>query len=462
MGTLLVASLLVASCGTRLPDEQRALYSSASSGRAAVDDASTATGSQSKASATGKVTTGGTDADAVTTPDGSETGNDGAAVVAGADGSGETAGSDGPVASACTAPSTEVGVADDVITIGNVSQLSGVIPGFAQPAIDGAQAYVAYTNANGGVCGRALELVVADDGFDAARNSAEVKRLSSSVLAFGGGFSVSDSGYSTALAGTNIVDSGTATTAERKASENNYNAIPLIAGGPEFVHAAKQGVTKAVIVHVAAAAGRTQAEAQQERLEQAGIATELLEVSNTQFSFAGPARNVMDSGAQLMVFISSVSGAVQMAKEMRELGPPLDFEIYAGIYGPSFIEQAGKNAEGAVSVLQFLPFEEAASNAELTNYIGWLNRVAPNEPPGFYSFMGWVQMKILIDAIRGVDGPLTRDALLASMQTFTAFDADGAIPPVDLVNKSGQGCKVLVTVANGKWTRLAPSSGFVC
>lgn len=459
---LLAVCLVTAACGTRLDDEQLAHFDSLSGG------------GTSETAASDAATTGGVaavdDGDVVDSSSG-PVGSTGTATVSGAttdesaSASPESDGSAAPAAGGaapCTAPSSEVGVTDDVITIGNVSQLSGVIPGFARPAVDGAQAYIAFLNAHGGLCGRAVELAVADDGFDAARNAAEVERLSSSVLAFSSGFSVSDSGYASVLAGTNIVDSGTATTEERKQSENNFNAIPVNAAGPEFRFAAEQGVKKAIIVHVAAAAGRTQAEAQQKRMQDVGIQAELLEVSNTQFSFAGTARNVMDSGAQLMLMIYSVSGAVQMTKEMRELGPPLDFEIYTGIYGPGFIEQAGANGEGAVSVLQFLPFEDAAGNAELTNFLSWLGRVAPNEPPGFYSIMGWVQMKMLSDAIAQIDGPITRDALLASIRSFTEYEAGGVIPAVNVITKAGPGCKVVVTVKDGKWVRRTPDNGFLC
>lgn len=458
---LLVLGLVVAACGTRLDDEQLAYYDSLGSGGSGSTTRSAATSSGDGSSASGAETfdpadpvdSGGSAVvvdgpDEAASADPGAGGGDGPAVVAGA--------------TPCSAPSSEVGVTDDTITIGNVSQLSGVLPGFAQPAVDGAQAYLAYLNAHGGLCGRAVELVVADDGFDAARNAAEVKRLSESVLAFGSGFSVSDSGYASVLAGTNIVDSGVATTIERKESENNYNGIAHKSAGPEFRYAAEQGVKKAIIVHVAAAAGRTQAEAQQERMNEVGIETELLEVSNTQFSFAGTARNVMDSGAQLMLMIYSLPGAVQMAKEMRELGPPLEFEIYTGIYGPSFIEQAGPDAEAAHSILQFLPFTDAATNEELASYLNWLNRVAPNEPPGFYSVMAWVQMKMLTDAIAQIDGPITRDALQASIRSFTDYDAGGVIPPVNVVTKAGPGCKVVVTVKNGEWVRRAPDSGFLC
>src|SRR5690242_11189246 len=62
-------------------------------------------------------------------------------------------------AAPCSAPSTAVGVTNDDITVGTISTLSGPRPGFGVSAQSGVQAYVAYRNATGGVCGRKIKLL---------------------------------------------------------------------------------------------------------------------------------------------------------------------------------------------------------------------------------------------------------------------------------------------------------------
>ncbi len=320
-------------------------------------------------------------------------------------------------------------------------------------------------NANGGLCGRELRYQVADDGFEASRNASEASKLKEQVYAFGAGFSVSDSGMATALSGTNVLDVGVGTTPERQGYENFYSYLVSDGGpavDPEWKYAKSKGATKGIIVHVAAAAARNEAERAQASMRGAGIEAELLEISNTQFSFSGPARNVMDSGSQIMVFISDLSASVQMVSEMRELGPPLQFEWYRIAYGQEFLNRAGGNAEGSAAFLEFLPFEEAGSNEEMATYIQWLKRVAPDANPTFDSIGSWISMKLLVQAIRGVEGDLTRDALLASMQKITTYDAGGLIEPMNPAGRESGACKTLVRVKGGKWVREAPANGFLC
>lgn len=463
---LLVSCLLAAACGTRLTDDERALYTAANdssdggdSGTSGSQQATTRTTVRSGSNSPGATVAGSTG--------NSDTGGDAAQ---GGDAGGQSTDGGQPVAAAggeaCAASaSVEKGVSDEAIDIGAVFQLSGPIPGFAQQALNGAQAYVAFVNATGGLCGRELRYQVADDAFEASRNASEAKKLEPNVLAFGGGFSVSDSGMATALAGTNVLDVAVATTPERQGYENLYSHLVSNGGppvDPEWKYAASKGAKKGIIVHVAAAAARNEAVNVRESMSGAGIDAELLEISNTQFSFSGPARNVMDSGAQIMVFISDLNASVQMVAEMRELGKPLPFEWYRIAYGQEFLDRAAGNAEGAMAFLEFLPFEEAGANQEMATYIEWLKRVAPDANPTFDSVNTWISMKLLVQAIRGVEGDITRDSLLASMQRITTYDAGGLIEPMNPADRETKACKLLVRVKGGKWVREAPPSGFLC
>src|SRR3546814_7487410 len=86
------------------------------------------------------------------------------------------------------------GVTPTEIKVGNVSQLSGLVPKFGQTGVNGVKAYFNMINNKGGVCGRQLSLVVADDRFQAATNRAETEKLAGQVLAFVGSTSVVDDG----------------------------------------------------------------------------------------------------------------------------------------------------------------------------------------------------------------------------------------------------------------------------
>jgi branched-chain amino acid transport system substrate-binding protein len=93
-----------------------------------------------------------------------------------------------------TAPATPAApgtpVAKAPLVIGNVSTRAGVIGGQFVMGVETIQAWVANVNAHGGLGGRSLKLISADDGNDSARHQALVKDMveNRGVIAFVGNF----------------------------------------------------------------------------------------------------------------------------------------------------------------------------------------------------------------------------------------------------------------------------------
>src|SRR4029077_588186 len=87
---------------------------------------------------------------------------------------------------------TDVGVTATSITIGNVSDLGGPVPGLFQGGPYGTQAYFDYINSQGGVYGRKLYLKTVDDKLDCSQNEAAYHNLAGSVSAFVGSWSLDD------------------------------------------------------------------------------------------------------------------------------------------------------------------------------------------------------------------------------------------------------------------------------
>jgi branched-chain amino acid transport system substrate-binding protein len=87
------------------------------------------------------------------------------------------------------ASAAEPGVSDDSIRIGTFGPLTGPVSLYGYPIINGAVAVYNEVNANGGINGRKIEVVYQDDGCDAAKARAAIKRLvfSENVFAIHGG-----------------------------------------------------------------------------------------------------------------------------------------------------------------------------------------------------------------------------------------------------------------------------------
>jgi hypothetical protein len=63
-------------------------------------------------------------------------------------------------------------VTGDSVTFGNVSTISGPVPGLFAGGVYGTRAYFAYVNSQGGVFGRHLEVAASDDQLDCGQNRA--------------------------------------------------------------------------------------------------------------------------------------------------------------------------------------------------------------------------------------------------------------------------------------------------
>src|SRR5690606_5471780 len=228
---LLAFSMLVAVAagGSGLSDEERAVVlSSGGSGSEAVgglgevtdvpvgDDSPLDTVAPDPADGAGAPGDAAAGPDPATAAGGGETG--------GGEAGPATGGGDG----ACRPGSaTGPGVSPTEITVGNVSQLSGLVPGFGQTGINGAKAYLNMVNSQGGVCGRTIKMVVADDRFQAATNRSETEKMADKVLALVGNTSVVDDGGAPVIDAKGLPDVSLATTKPRTAAKNNFSPNPI-------------------------------------------------------------------------------------------------------------------------------------------------------------------------------------------------------------------------------------------
>src|SRR5947209_9574168 len=183
---VLVAVFLTAACGLRASKEdvraaERAALGNGSSafGAGAAASGEEAAGGPGGGTGGGTVSGGGPGAGA-----GGGSGATAAGVPAGGVGVAAPAGGNGGA--------TDVGITPTSVTIGNVSDLGGPVPGLFQGGPYGTQAYVDYVNSQGGIYGRKLQLKTVDDQLDCSQNEAAYQNLVNQVFAFVGSWSLDD------------------------------------------------------------------------------------------------------------------------------------------------------------------------------------------------------------------------------------------------------------------------------
>lgn len=471
---LLLVALLLAACGSRISDEQRAALSTSGGGAgnqgglgnefATVDDETTTTAADPAGGDQGGGPEGPTEGDP-------GDGGEGAAPGGGESGEGGEGG--GEAGATCTGGGdADTGVTAEEIRVGNVSTISGPIPGFGQTGVNAVKAYVNFVNASGGVCGRKLTLATADDRLQSGTNKSEHDKLSQQVLGFVGGVSVVDDGAAQSIAGTNIAYTGLAITKAMISSPNNYPVTPIDPtdggnGGLEIMRYLKEveGVTKAGLVWPAQASAKSAIDGYRHDMERAGMDIVLeTEVAVTETNYAGVAANVEGKGVEVLITTLEISGMANLAKSLEQNGyfPKVPF-YGAQAYGRNFLAQAGSAAEPTVLGLGYSILEDAGSIPPVQDFITWYERTNPGADIDFFAIQSWVAADLYVSALRKIEGPPTRDNLLASLKTFTEYDANGMIAPINPAGKKSASCFLIAKVNNGQWVRDHPDNpGFDC
>jgi hypothetical protein len=457
---LACTALLTAACGARLDDDVLAANQAGADRGGGGSAAAASIATTTTAPASGAVSTSG-----------------GPAAVAGTGGTAATSGggggTDDPAAAAATGgtcvPSgaPDVGITDTSITLGEVSTLTGPIPGIGQTVVNGVKAYLAYLNSTaGGVCGRTVELQIADDRLDTGVHRSETARLSSQVFGFVGGWAVTDDGGASVLQGTNIPDVTIGISDARAALANNFSPTP-IQEGTSGNRAALQyfittyGVTDAAVVWGAQVTARNRALQFVEELQSLGVTVSIQrEVAITESNYVPVAQEIENTGSQLLITALEITGISRLAQAFEQVGYLPAVPYYgAQTYGDRFLELAGSAANGAILAITHPIVEEAGSNPEVALFQEWYQRVNPGAELDFFAFQGWVAAAMFTDAILAAGPSPTRDSVLEVLRTFTSYDANGLVAPINPAQKQGAGCFMVVTVRDGAWQRVYPDGG---
>ena len=350
-----------------------------------------------------------------------------------------------------------------------MTSLSGPIPGLGESSLSAVQAYAAYLNANGGVCGRQVKVRVGDDGGDNARNRAVTSELSPKVLGLVAGAAGGIAGSEDIIAKDAIPAVETVVGSEFiQRVPNVFGTNPpffdLKAVIGKFKYLYDHGVRKAAIVYVNAQAAPEEINTRQKPLMQAaGIQVALeLPLPLTTLSYDSAARAVANSGADYLFFLHEAGASASMARAVADAGYKLKFAEYLTAYGSSFPALAGSAGEGAISWIRALPSEDRGTNDVLDAYLEWMERTKPDSAVDGFASDAWAASKAFFDAVQALPGPITREAIVAQLAATDRFDAGGFFGTIRLGPKQQLGCQIAVILRGGAWQRLTPSEGFVC
>jgi ABC-type branched-subunit amino acid transport system substrate-binding protein len=446
-----VVCALLASCGSRLTEEQRAALVVPQGGGT------------------------GTEQGTAPAEDGAVAGSDGTAGQPGANNPqqpNKQPNPPGSIAGGCqgTGGATDKGVTAGEITIANISDISGPVPGLFQAAQQGTKAFVEYFNATqGAICGRKLKLVSFDSRTDSGGDQQATSQACDQAFALVGSMSGFDQGGGPAAAACGIPDLRASTvTVQRQRTPVSFgvasNVVNLVSSAyPDLIKSSFPNAANAAsFLYLNVDASSQNARSMQKAAEQRGtkfVYTQAIDIADV--NYAPYVAKLKETGAKIVYWMGSAQYAVRLQQAMRQQGyTPEAFITDPSAYDAQYVRQGGAAVDGTVVYTNGGLFEE--NNPQVVLYKQWLGRVAPGASPSYFGMFAWAAARLFVQMAAKVGPQLTRKAMLDQVRGVHDFTAEGMVAPQDVGGKRTSACMSLVRLKGGTWSRLAPASGYSC
>lgn len=492
LGSAVVLCASLAGCGLRVPSSQVRSAIAAAEGQgtpgggggAGGSTGLTAGGSGSGAVSSGtasgasQVSSAGSSGSAGGTATGGGSGPGAAGGTAsGGRGAGGSAGGTGAAAAAAPAGgnggATDVGVTATSITVGNVSDVGGPVPGLFAGGPKGTQAYFNYINSLGGVYGRRLQLVAADDGLQCSQNEADYSDMVHKVFAFVGSWSLDDN------CGAQIIAANSGIPIAQTALSQQMASLPDVYGVAPYTQTVNTGPFLYFKQHYPGDIGsvgtlvgnQASAVAAWQHAKQAiqSIGYKVIyedDFPPAQSNFTSDVIRMKAQGVKAVILLAvNAPDAAIFASEAAQQGFKPDLWICPVCYFGGYVSEAGGPAHVAnqYAYVGFAQFLGDPSVPEVGTFLRWLHSTDPNFVPDEFAAYSWANAALFVNALKSAGPDLTQKKVLAALAATSVFNDGGMVTSANIGKKSPSNCYNILQVRNGSWVKVDdPPSGFRC
>lgn len=330
------------------------------------------------------------------------------------------------------------GVTDDTVKIGCFQALTGAVAPIGVSMKKGLDAYFNWINENGGINGRAIEFIVADDQFNPSKTVVEVKRMveQDNVFAIVGGL-----GTPGCLAVMDYLNEA-GVPFVYQGSGSSLLAVPpkeyIFTVQPNYLStegpvAAKylveeKGFDKIAIVYRADDSGKEALEGFTSWLEENGYEDKLVEalpVDPSATSFDNEIIKLLNSGAEAVYMLTFVPQTPNFIKQSADYGyAPLFLGSYANA-DATIVQLAGAASEGFES-LAWVDIGDL-ENPNVQKYYEIYDESFPGELPNAYAAAGFIAAEVFIEALNRTGEEPTREKLVEALEGMSGWT--GLITP---------------------------------
>ena len=363
------------------------------------------------------------------------------------------------------------GVTSSTITIGEVADVSGPVPGLFQGAEYGIDAWADYVNATGGIDGRKVAIDFKDSALSCPTYTSSVSSLIGSAFASVGTYAIFDScGKAPLVAHPNFPNiQGAVLTPSMNLLPHVFTPVPSPSGFATTGYQYVKDKFPTAIAHTAALYGSA---VLQDFKEQSNAAKSIGYtyvytdgLSDTATNFTADILRMKSEGIQIVDMQDC--DAIEVA-DFTQQAQQQDFKplalFSAAAYDPGFFTDAGSaNADYVVMALPVALYLDPASTIpNVVAYNKYLSIAHPGTKPNLFGIEAFAAGLLFQQAMSAAGPNPSRSATIAALDKITSFDGGGLIGPTNPGGKVPGVCYVIAGISNHAFVRVTPATGYEC
>jgi ABC-type branched-subunit amino acid transport system substrate-binding protein len=363
------------------------------------------------------------------------------------------------------------GITDSTITLANVADVSGPVPGLFTGVQQAMKAFVLYFNSSANICGRKLALVNLDSQTSSTGDQQAAVTACGKAFAMIGSMGAFDDGGASTVQNCGIPDLRAAATEQGRINVPNVfgtmslNASYIPTMPPKFyIQKFGSDVTNhAAMLWLAAGAAQLNGQNEMKGFKAAGMNFVYSAGIDVQaFNYSTYVSAMKSKGVKWVEFVGAIHYAVQLAQAMQAQDFHPMFVLDPEFYDPAFVQQGGSAVNGAHIWANQLPFEQVSESPEMQLYETWLQRANPGAQPNYFGLFAWAAGRLFVQKALELGGKLTRQAMVSALQGVDNYTGNGLFGPQHVGKKVTASCYGFITLQNGKWVRENSGGNFLC
>jgi ABC-type branched-subunit amino acid transport system substrate-binding protein len=342
----------------------------------------------------------------------------------------------------------EPGVSDDRILLGQSAAFSGPAAQLGIQVNAGAKLYFDAINEAGGVHGRRIEIIKADDKYDADLAAANTKRLieKDDVFALFGYVGTPTSNAALPIFTRADVPFFAPVTGAQSLRAPLIRQVFNVRASyyEETQHLVEKlvntGIRNIAVFYQNDAYGRAGLEGVQLALQKLQInMVETATVERNSTDVAQAVSKILPKRPDAIIQISAYASCAAYIKEMRKAGYNGQFYNVSFVGSQALSDALGKQGNGVV-ISQVMPFPWSSAVPVVAEYRKLLAKSGIKDPD-FSSLEGFVAAKVFTEGLKRAGRDLTRAKLVKALETINMHNYDGGGFDVNFSASSHSGSK---------------------